>query len=74
MKKNAMTKKEIMKQASKQGRKDGKNQVPRQEWGQSNASWVSFLTGFSSEKVYRKNVNDFCCFMRMNNQAAMILA
>ncbi len=30
MKKNTMTNKEIMKEASKQGRKDGKNQVPRQ--------------------------------------------
>jgi hypothetical protein len=36
--------------------------APRQEWGQSNASWVSFLTGFTSEKVYRKNVNDFLLF------------
>jgi hypothetical protein len=41
MKKNTMTNKEIMKEASKQGRKDGKNQVPRQEWG---AGSVPYLT------------------------------
>lgn len=41
MKKNTMTNKAIMKDASKQGRKDGKNQVPRQEWG---AGSVPYLT------------------------------
>lgn len=41
MKKNEMTKKAIMKKAGRQGRKDGKNQVPRQEWG---AGSVPYLT------------------------------
>lgn len=43
MKKNTMTNKEIMKQASKQGRKDGKNQVPRQEWGTGSVPYLTQL-------------------------------
>jgi hypothetical protein len=41
--KNIMTKKQIMKQASKQGRKDGKNQVPRQEWGTGSVPYLTQL-------------------------------
>jgi hypothetical protein len=43
MKKNAKTNKEMMKQASKQGRKDGKNQVPRQEWGTGSVPYLTQL-------------------------------
>ncbi len=43
MKKNTMTNKQIMKQASKQGRKDGKNQVPRQEWGTGSVPYLTQL-------------------------------
>ena len=35
--------KEIVKDARKQGRRDGKNQVPRQEWGQNSVPYLMQL-------------------------------
>ena len=43
MKKNMKTNKAIMQEASKQGRKDGKNQVPRQEWGTGSVPYLTQL-------------------------------